>query len=54
MYGRLSEQDTFRVVSQMPENGVVFSDGMESDAIEFNAGTEITVEVAPKRGVLAV
>ena len=54
VYGRLSEQDTFRVVSQMPENGVVFSDGMESDAIEFNAGTEITVEVAPKRGVLAV
>ena len=25
VYGRLSEQDTFRVVSQMPENGVVFS-----------------------------
>lgn len=52
--GRLTEQDTFRVLSQMPENGVVFSDGMESDAIEFNAGTEVTVEVAPERGVLAV
>ncbi len=51
---RLTEQDTFRVLSQMPENGVVFSDGMEEDAIEFNAGTEITVEIAPKRGVLAV
>lgn len=54
VYGRLSEQDTLRVLSQMPENGVVFSDGMESDAIEFNAGTEITVEIAPKRGLLAV
>lgn len=54
VYGRLSERDSLRILSQMPENGVVFSDGMESDAIEFNAGTEITVGIAPKRGVLAV
>ena len=54
VYGRLSERDSFRILSQMPENGVVFSDGMESDAIKFNAGTEITVGIAPKRGVLAV
>lgn len=52
--GRLTEQDTFRILSQMPENGVVFSDGMEEDAVEFNAGTEITVEIAAERGVLAV
>ncbi len=54
VYGRLTEQDAFRVRSQMPENGVVFSDGMEQDAVEFNAGTEITVEIAPKRGVLVL
>ena len=50
--GRLTSQDTFRILSQMPKNGVVFSDGMEQDAIEFNAGTEVTVEIAPKRGIL--
>lgn len=54
VYGRITEKDTFRVLSRMPENGVIFSDGMESDAIEFHAGMEITVGIAPKRGVLAV
>ena len=54
VYGRLAERDSFRILSQMPENGVVFSDGMEKDAVEFNAGTEVLIDIAPKRGVLAV
>lgn len=52
VYGRLTGKDTFRILSRMPENGVVFSDGMESDAIEFNVGTEIAVGISPKRGML--
>lgn len=44
----------FRVVSKMPARGVVFSDGIEEDAIEFNAGTEITVHIADKKGCLVV
>lgn len=54
VYGKLTEKDTFQVLSKMPENGVVFSDGMESDTIEFNAGTKITVQIAPKRGILVI
>ena len=50
VYGRLAERDSFRILSQMPENGVVFSDGMEKDAVEFNAGTEVLIDIAPKRG----
>ena len=34
--------------------GVVFSDGMEADAIEFNSGSEITIKIADKRGCLVV
>ncbi len=54
VYGKLSEGDTFRILSQMPENGVVFSDGIESDAISFNSGTEITIGIAPEKGRLVV
>lgn len=54
IYGRLQKNDTLKILSQMPENGVVFSDGIETDAIDFNAGTEITIQTAPTRGILAV
>lgn len=52
VYGRIGEADSFRIVSKMPVNGVVFSDGMEEDAIEFNSGTEITVTIADRKGKL--
>ncbi|MCM1248062.1 MAG: sugar kinase [Lachnoclostridium sp.] len=54
VYGKLTQGDNFRILSQMPENGVVFSDGIESDAISFNSGTEITIEIAPEKGQLVV
>lgn len=52
--GKLKKEDTFRIVSKMAVNGVVFSDGMESDAIEFNAGSEIEIGIADKKGNLVV
>lgn len=54
IYGKLTKTDTFKILSKMPGNGVVFSDGIESDAIEFNAGTEITIQIARKKGILVV
>ena len=54
IYGTLAKTDTFKILSKMPGNGVVFSDGIESDAIEFNAGTEITIQIARKKGILVV
>ena len=54
VYGRLGGADSFKILSKMPGNGVVFSDGIESDAIEFNSGTEVTIQIAPKKGVLVV
>lgn len=54
VYGRLGKTDAFRIVSKMAVNGVVFSDGMESDAIEFNAGSEIEIGIADKKGNLVV
>jgi hypothetical protein len=31
---------------------VVFSDGIEADFVEFNAGTSATVGISPKKGLL--
>jgi NAD kinase len=52
--GRIAHADRMTVVSQMPESGVIFSDGIESDYIEFNSGTLATIGVAEKQGLLAV
>lgn len=38
----------------MPENGVIFSDGIESDFLEFRSGTRATVGIADKMGCLVV
>lgn len=52
VYGRIRKTDQFHVTSKMPLNGVIFSDGIESDAIEFNSGSEITISIAKKKGRL--
>jgi hypothetical protein len=38
----------------MPEDGVIFSDGVESDFLEFNSGVEATITLGEKRGRLVV
>ena len=50
--GKIGVKEPFRVTSQMAEGGVVFSDGMEKDAIEFTAGSEVKIQVAKKTGFL--
>jgi hypothetical protein len=38
----------------MPDNGVIFSDGIEADRVEFNSGTEAQITVAERQGRLIV
>lgn len=52
VYGELEKEDRFQIVSKMAVNGVIFSDGMESDAIEFNAGSEVEIGIADRKGKL--
>ncbi len=51
VYGHISKTP-LKVTSQMSENGVVFSDGIEQDFLEFNAGTSVSVAVAERKGML--
>jgi NAD kinase len=52
--GRIGHAEQMILVSQMAENGVVFSDGIEADYLEFNSGTRASIGVAEKQGLLAV
>lgn len=54
VFGEIGRAQTLNLRSLMPENGVIFSDGIESDFLQFNAGTEAIIGVAEKRGRLAV
>jgi NAD kinase len=52
--GRLTSSEALRVRSLMPENGVIFSDGIETDRLDFNAGTEVEIGIAERQGRLIV
>jgi len=54
VFGRVSPAEPLRLTSQMAGYGVIFSDGIESDFVEFNAGMEATIDVAERRGRLVV
>ena len=54
VFGKVTPEQPLRVSSRMPENGVIFSDGIENDFLEFNAGMEARIELAERRGLLVV
>ncbi|WP_440109641.1 sugar kinase [Paenibacillus sp. QZ-Y1] len=54
VFGQIDQKQPLRIVSQMPEDGVIFSDGVEQDFLEFNSGVEATIGLAEKRGRLVV
>jgi NAD kinase len=51
-FGKITENNPMVVESAMPENGVIFSDGIEHDYLNFNSGCKVTIEVARKVGKL--
>lgn len=52
--GRIPATDPMTLVSEMAEHGVIFSDGIEADFLEFNAGTRATIGVAERQGILVL
>jgi len=52
VFGCVTTNQPLILVSQMPENGVIFSDGIEQDFLEFRSGTRATVDIADKKGCL--
>jgi NAD kinase len=54
VFGKISGREPLRIESLMGENGVIFSDGIESDFIAFNSGTEALISPADKKGVIVI
>ena len=52
--GILEQDKCLQLESMMPEHGVIFSDGIEADGIDFNSGSIATVRVAQQRAKLVV
>ncbi len=54
VYGDVTAAQPLKLRSRMPDNGVIFSDGMEADFLRFTAGIEATISVAATQGCLVV
>lgn len=50
--GVIKEQHNLTIESLMPVNGVIFSDGIETDFLKFNSGAIVTIGIAQERAVL--
>jgi NAD kinase len=52
VFGEVSDSKTLKLESHMPEHGVIFSDGIEADAISFNSGCIAEIKLSEIEGVL--
>ena len=52
--GIVGQQETLTLESLMPSAGVIFSDGIEADFVEFNSGSRVIVKVAEETAQLVV
>ncbi len=52
VFGSVTREQPLRIRSLMPESGVLFSDGIEADFLEFNSGAEAEITIAPVKGNL--
>ncbi len=54
VFGHITKGAPLVVHSEIPENGVIFSDGVESDFLAFNSGAIASISLANKKTNLVV
>lgn len=54
VFGEINKGTSFKVQSLMPDNGVIFSDGIENDYLQFNSGSEVVITIDDHKGMLVV
>lgn len=54
VFGRIDPGCPLVIESRMGENGIIFSDGIEQDFLEFNSGSRATITLAGRKGRLVV
>jgi NAD kinase len=50
--GLVEPGEELRLESHMPDGGVIFSDGVEADALQFNSGSAATIRAAERKARL--
>jgi len=53
-FGKINKTDRLKIESKMPANGVIFSDGVESDFLNFNSGSIAEIGVAKEKANVVV
>jgi NAD kinase len=51
-FGTITKSRPLILTSLMPEHGVIFSDGIEADRLQFTSGITAKITVASKKGIL--
>lgn len=54
VYGTFGRQEPLKIRSRMPDTGVIFSDGIETDFLRFTAGMEATISLSSVQGKVVV
>jgi NAD kinase len=52
--GIIRQQNKLTIESLMPTNGVIFSDGVESDFLKFNSGSIAQIGIAPETAKIVI
>lgn len=50
--GKITKENQLIIESNMPENGIIFSDGVQSDFLDFNSGTIAEIGIAEQTAIL--
>jgi NAD kinase len=53
-FGSIKQKSLLKIESLMPANGIIFSDGIETDFLSFNSGAIATIGIAPETAKLVV
>ena len=53
-YGVITKNNKLKIESNMPTKGVIFSDGIESDFLNFNSGSVVEIGIADEKANLVV
>ncbi|UOY08920.1 sugar kinase [Muricauda sp. SCSIO 64092] len=53
-YGTITKNQRLKIESKMPQNGVIFSDGIEADFLNFNSGNTLSIGIADEKANLII
>ncbi len=52
--GQISTNQILTIESHIPQNGIIFSDGIQTDFLKFNSGTIAEIGIAKEKAVLVI